>query len=260
MTSTVAKDPSMTETPVIEICVEGLDGFLAAQQGGADRVELCASLIEGGLTPSIGTILEVKARARIPFHVIIRPRGGDFLYSETEFASMLADVKALRDLGVPGIVIGCLTPDGRIDEARTAQLVREARPMKVTCHRAFDMTRDADEALEALIRCGVDRVLTSGQRPTATAGVAILKRVVEQAGDRIVIMGCGDLDEATIADIKRATGLKELHFAALRQEPSGMVYRNPDIGMGGTELEREYTNTVTDPDRVQATIRAARGA
>jgi copper homeostasis protein len=152
-------------TPLIEICVEGLDGFLAAQEGGADRVELCASLIEGGLTPSVGTILEVKARARIPFHVIIRPRGGDFLYSDTEFASMLADVKALRELGVPGIVIGCLTPDGRIDEDRTAQLVRAARPMKVTCHRAFDMTRDPEEALEALIRCGVDRVLTSGQRP-----------------------------------------------------------------------------------------------
>lgn len=253
----VAKDPSMT-TPLIEICVEGLDGFLAAQEGGADRVELCASLIEGGLTPSIGTILEVKARARIPFHVIIRPRGGDFLYSDTEFASMLADVKALRELGVPGIVIGCLTADGRIDEDRTAQLVQAARPMKVTCHRAFDMTRDPEEALEALIRCGVDRVLTSGQRPDAMAGLAILKRAVEQAGDRIVVMGCGDLDESNIAEVRRATGLKEMHFAALRQEPSGMVFRNADIGMGGTDLEREYTNTVTDPDRVRATIRAAR--
>lgn len=260
MTRPATKDQPMTDSPLIEICVEGLDGFLAAQGGGADRVELCASLIEGGLTPSIGTILEVKARARIPFHVIIRPRGGDFLYTETEFASMLADVKALRELGVPGIVIGCLTADGAIDEDRTAQLVREAGPMKVTCHRAFDMTRDAEEALEALIRCGVHRVLTSGQRPNAIAGLAILKRAVEQAGDRIVIMGCGDLDEANIAEVRRATGMVELHFAALRQEPSGMTFRNSDVGMGGTELEREYTNTVTDPDRVRATIRAARAA
>ena len=126
----------------IEICVEGIDGLVAAQQAGADRVELCASLLEGGLTPSLGVIRAALQIATIPFHVIVRPRGGDFLYSELEFQSMLEDVKALRDLGVVGVVIGCLTPDGKIDEPRTKALVDAARPMKVTCHRAFDMTRD----------------------------------------------------------------------------------------------------------------------
>ena len=123
------------------------------RQAGADRVELCASLLEGGITPSFGTVREALRMAKIPFHVIVRPRGGDFLYSDAEFASMLADVAALRELGVAGVVVGCLTADGAIDEARMQALVEAAGPLAVTCHRAFDMTRDPAEALEALIRC-----------------------------------------------------------------------------------------------------------
>ena len=162
----------MVEMPLlIEVCVEGVDGLVAAQDGGADRVELCASLLEGGLTPSLGVIRQAMKVATIPFHVIVRPRGGDFLYSGLEFESMLADVEACRGLGVPGVVVGCLTADGRIDEERMRRLVEAARPMSVTCHRAFDMTRDIPEAVEALIRCGVDRVLTSGQRDTAVEGL-----------------------------------------------------------------------------------------
>lgn len=244
--------------PLIELCVEGIDGFLAAQEAGADRVELCASLVEGGLTPSIATIRAAVKAARIPVHVIIRPRGGDFLYSEPEFESMVEDIRALRGEGVSGVVIGCLTPDGRIDEARTRALVEAARPMSVTCHRAFDMTADADEALEALVRCGVDRVLTSGQRDTAVEGIAILKRAVEQAGDRIVIMGCGALDAGNIRQVRDETGLAEMHFAALRTVPSSMVFRNPHVGMGGTEKDREYELTLTDKDAVRATIAAAK--
>ena len=177
--------------PLIEICVEGIDGFAAAQAGGADRVELCASLLEGGLTPSLGVIRQTLAVAMIPVHVIIRPRGGDFLYSELEFLTMLDDVRACRDLGVPGVVFGCLTADGRVDEVRMTELVEAARPMTVTCHRAFDMTRDPEEAIEALVRCGVDRVLTSGQHPTALAGIDVLKRTHDAAAGRIVIMACG---------------------------------------------------------------------
>ncbi|TIR94419.1 MAG: hypothetical protein E5X13_28630 [Mesorhizobium sp.] len=146
-----------TQRPLIELCVEGIDGLLAAQAAGADRVELCASLVEGGITPSLGTVRVALERATIPFHVIVRPRGGDFLYSEAEYQSMLADIGALRDLGVAGIVVGCLTADGAIDEARMSELVRAAGPLNVTCHRAFDMTRDPAEALEALIRCKVGR-------------------------------------------------------------------------------------------------------
>ena len=244
--------------PLIELCVEGIDGFLAAQEAGADRVELCASLMEGGLTPSLATIRAAVKAARIPVHVIIRPRGGDFLYSEAEFATMAEDIAALRGEGVSGVVIGCLTPDGRIDEARTRALVEAARPMSVTCHRAFDMTADAAEALEALVRCGVDRVLTSGQRDTAVEGIAILKSAVEQAAGRIVIMGCGALDADNIRKVRDEAGLEEMHFAALKTVPSGMQFRNPHVGMGGTEKDREYELTLTDGNAVRATIAAAK--
>lgn len=242
---------------IIEICVEGIDGAIAAQQGGADRVELCASLLEGGITPSLGTIRAAVRALAIPVHVIIRPRGGDFFYTPAEFSTMLDDVALAKEAGAAGVVIGCLSPDGTIDEARITALVQAARPMSVTCHRAFDMTRDPQEALEALIRCGIARVLTSGQRATAVEAIPTLAALHQQAAGRIVIMGCGDLSPATIGHVRAATGLQELHFAALRPEPSGMVHRNTDVGMGGTELEREYTNTVTDPALVRATITAA---
>lgn len=244
----------------IEICVEGIDGLVAAQQAGADRVELCASLLEGGLTPSLGVIREALRIATIPFHVIVRPRGGDFLYSELEFRSMLEDVKVLRDMGVAGVVIGCLTPEGTIDEVRTKTLVDAARPMAVTCHRAFDMTCDYRAALEALIRCGVDRVLTSGQRDTAQEGCAILKDITDLANGRIIVMGCGALDTGNIAQVRKASGVDEMHFAALKTIKSGMEFRNPHVGMGGTALEREYEITLTDEDAVRATIAVARMA
>ncbi len=244
--------------PLIELCVEGIDGFLAAQEAGADRVELCASLMERGLTPSLATIRTAVKAAHIPVHVIIRPRGGDFLYSQAEFETMVEDIKALRSEGVAGVVIGCLTPDGRIDEARTKALVEAARPMSVSCHRAFDMTADAREALEALIRCGIDRVLTFGQRDTAVEGVQILKSAVEQAAGRIVIMGCGALDADNIRKVRDEAGLAEMHFAALKTVPSGMQFRNPHVGMGGTEKDREYELTLTDTNAVRATIAAAK--
>ncbi len=244
----------------IEICVEGIDGLVAAQEGGADRVELCASLLEGGLTPSLGVVREALHVATIPFHVIIRPRGGDFLYSELEFASMLEDIKALREMNVPGVVIGCLTAEGKIDEARTRALVDAARPMKVTCHRAFDMTDDYREALEALIRAGVDRVLTSGQRDTAEEGIDILRETSRLADGRIVVMACGALDEGNIARIRAETGVDEMHFAALKTVKSGMRFRNAHVGMGGTALEREYEVTLTDTEAVRRTIAAAKAA
>lgn len=250
----------MQAQPLIEVCVEGIDGLVAAQEAGADRVELCASLIEGGLTPSLGTVRASLAAATIPFHVIVRPRGGDFLYSQLEFESMLEDVRALKALGVAGVVFGCLTADGRIDEPRMQALVEAARPMKVTCHRAFDMTRDAAEAIEALVRVGVDRVLTSGQRDTAAEGVAILRQTFAAARGRIVVMVCGALDDTNIAGIETATGAAEMHFAALETVPSGMRFRNPHVGMGGTAIEREFQLTLTDGEAVRRTIAAARGA
>jgi copper homeostasis protein len=243
---------------LIEICVEGIDGLVAAQQAGADRVELCASLVEGGLTPSLGTVRQALAIATIPFHVIVRPRGGDFLYSELEYHSMLDDVRALRELGVAGVVVGCLTADGRIDEARMTALVAAAGPLAVTSHRAFDMTRDPEEAIEALVRCGVGRVLTSGQHDTALDGIDVLKRTVKAARGRIKVMACGALNETSIAKVLDQSGADELHFAALTTVDGGMAFRNPGVGMGGDDLDREYRLTLTDPDAVRRTIAAAR--
>jgi copper homeostasis protein len=241
----------------IEICVENADGLIAAQNAGADRAELCASLLEGGLTPSFGMVGCALRVATIPFHVIVRPRGGDFLYSEIEFEAMRADVRQLRAMGVAGVVVGCLNADGSIDEARMTALVEDAGPLNVTCHRAFDMTADPLEAIEALVRSGVGRVLTSGQTETAEEGIETLQRIVAAANRRIGIMVCGELDATNIARIRAATDPDEMHFAAPRTEPSPMTFRNPKIGMGGTGLDREYTNTVTDEDAVRAVIAAA---
>jgi copper homeostasis protein len=246
------------QSPLIEICVEGIDGLLAAQAAGADRVELCAALIEGGITPSVGTVRMALAHATVPFHVIVRPRGGDFLYSEPEFRSMLEDVDQLRGMGVAGVVFGCLTPQGEIDEPRMRELVECAGPLSVTCHRAFDMTRDPAEALEALIRCRVSRVLTSGQRDTGLEGADMLAKLVRQAGERIIVLGCGALENGSIRQVLDRTGLKEMHFAAPADAASGMAYRNPRVGMGGSDLDREYRTVVTDADLVRRTIALAR--
>lgn len=242
--------------PIIEVCVEGPDGALAAAQGGAQRVELCASLLEGGITPSLGVLHATLEAVQVPVMAMVRPRGGDFLYSGLEFRAMLADVASFRAAKADGVVIGCLTPEGGIDEARTEALVNAAGPLSVTFHRAFDMTRDPEAALESLIRCGVERVLTSGQCASALDGLKLLRRLVQQAGGRIKIMGCGALDAWNIAELVRA-GLPELHFAALHEVESAMVWRNPAIGMGGTALEREYHLTKTDPALVRSVIHAA---
>jgi copper homeostasis protein len=171
---------------------------------------------------------------------------------------MLDDVHGLREMGAAGVVVGCLTPDGHIDEPKMNALVAASGPLSVTCHRAFDMTADFREAIEALVRCGVDRVLTSGQRDTAIEGLGILRQTVEAAEGRIKIMACGELDETNIRAVLRESGADELHFAAPRTVPSGMAFRNPHVGMGGTGHEREYQLTLTDEDAVRRTIAAAR--
>ncbi|MER9185044.1 copper homeostasis protein CutC, partial [Mesorhizobium sp. M0767] len=170
----------------------------------------------------------------------------------------LAAIGARAELGGAGGVGGRRAADGTSDEQRMSELAQAAGSLNVTCHRAFDMTRDPTEALETLIRCKVGRVLTSGQRDTALEGADLLADLVRQAGDRIIILGCGGLDPENIRKVRRKTGLSEMHFAALKDVPSAMRYRNPGVGMGGTDLDREYRNTVTDEALVAATIAAAR--
>lgn len=245
---------------VLEVSVEGVDGLLVAQRNRADRVELCASVLEGGITPSIGMVRVALRQATVPVFVIVRPRGGDFLYSEAEFAAMCEDVEALQQLGVAGIVSGCLTAHGEVDAVRTAELLRLAKPMSFTFHRAFDMVREPLEALEILIKLGVDRVLTSGQSAHALEGLANLTLLGKAAGGRIIVMPCGGLRAVNIAQVYRETGLHEMHFAAHKSEASGMLYRNARVAMGGAPQEHEYLKTVTDPVTVRTTVEAVSAA
>lgn len=240
-----------------EVCVDSVESAMAAEDGGADRVELCDNLVEGGTTPSAGAIELARERLSIKLHVIVRPRGGDFLYSDTEFEVMKSDLKFAKTLGVDGVVIGILHADGTIDRGRMIELVELARPMSVTCHRAFDMTRDPFEALETLIALGVDRVLTSGQEPTAEKGVELIKQLVEHADGRIAIMACGELREANVHGVVATTGVSEIHATGFVKRESDMQFRNERVYMGGADLDAEYSIKVTSAEKIVTLRRAA---
>jgi len=240
--------------PVFEICIDSVAGVRAAVEAGAARVELCAALIEGGLTPSIGVIRRAVAVAdgRLKVHVIIRPRGGDFLYSEDEFAAMREDIGAAKAAGAAGVVIGLLDAEAHIDEARTAALIAAARPLSVTFHRAFDVSRDPLASLDALIRLGVDRLLTSGQEPGVVEGAPLIRRLISHAAGRIVVMPGGDITPRNAARIAADTGAEEFHFAAFASEPSGMAWRNEAVFMGGTLRPPEYDRAATTAGAIRA--------
>jgi copper homeostasis protein len=240
----------------IEICVDSPEGVIAARDGWADRVELCDNLFEGGTTPSIGIVKMARRVGGIKLHVIVRPRGGDFLYSDVEFETMKFDVEAARTARVDGIVIGMLTADGNVDKERTTELVTLARPMSVTFHRAFDVCKDPFAALEDLIEIGVDRILTSGQQADAVSGSETIKKLVDAAGDRIVIMACGGIDEANASDVVAATGASEFHFTAFEDVASAMEYKNEKVAMGSEDAPSEYARRVTSSEKVRAIIEA----
>jgi copper homeostasis protein len=240
---------------LIEVCVDSVEGAVAAEKGGAKRVELCSALLEGGLTPSAGAIALARKRIAIGLHVILRPRGGDFLYSEAEHEVMLEDVDTAKSLGADGVVIGALTAEAEVDVTRTRELLSKARPLPVTFHRAFDMTRDPFEALETLVSLGIDRVLTSGQEESALEGLELLRELVTRAGDRIVVMPCGGIHEKNIVKVARETRAKELHVTGFVDSESGMRFRNPRVYMGGLLRPPEYTRAVTAADRIAALVR-----
>lgn len=241
---------------VFEICVDSVESALAAQQGGAQRVELCDNLLEGGTTPSAGAIALARQQLSIGLNVIIRPRGGDFHYSALEFEVMKYDVTQAKALGANGIVIGLLNADGTIDQARTAELMALARPCSVTFHRAFDMTVNAQQALEDLIALGVDRVLTTGQESSAVEGVELIAALVQQAANRIIVMP-GGLRERNIQKFIQRTGVKEVHMTARMSVESAMTYRQEHVFMGGTLRPPEYSYLTTDPQRVATLVRLA---
>lgn len=238
---------------IIEICANSAQSVVEAQAGGARRVELCAGIPEGGTTPSYGEICAAMALAQsIHINVIIRPRGGDFLYTQTEVQSMLYDIDMVRRLRVHGVVFGCLTANGNIDMALMRRLIQAAKPLSVTCHRAFDVCRNPFDALEQLIDLGCDRVLTSGQQPDAVQGVPLIAKLVQQAARRIIVMpGCG-VRAHNIALIERETGATEFHTSARSILQSRMEYRNARVPMGGGAPASEFEIAQTDRREVAA--------
>lgn len=240
-----------------EVCANSVESCIASQVGGANRVELCAGIPEGGTTPSHGEIaLARKMLTTTKLHVIIRPRGGDFLYSPLEAEIMLHDIAEARRLGADGVVFGCLTANGDVDMSLMRRLIAEAEGMSVTFHRAFDVARDPFKSMEDIIALGCDRILTSGQRSSAELGIPLLQKLQEQANGRIILLaGCG-VNERNIAKIAEETGIREFHFSAREEVESRMEYRNCDVSMGGTVHINEYTRLVTTEARVKSIIAA----
>ena len=245
----------MSQRSKIEICANSVESAVKAQEGGAYRVELCAGIPEGGTTPSFGDIRMARQLLQnTKLHVIIRPRGGDFLYSPLELEIMLHDIKVARQLGADGVVFGCLTAEGDIDIPAMKMLMNAVGDMSVTFHRAFDMCKNPQEALEQIIALGCSRILTSGQEPNAVKGIPLLKELVKQADGRIIIMpGCG-VNPSNILHIAEETGACEFHFSGRSTYESGMIYRNPKVSMGGTVKIEEYEKDVTNPDIVKAAL------
>jgi copper homeostasis protein len=242
----------------VEICVDSAAGAFAAQRGGADRVELCDNLLEGGTTPSAGSIKVARRGLKIGLQVIIRPRGGDFLYTDQEMAVMREDIQAAKDLGADGVVIGCLTEQGDIDKERTRELIGLARPLNVTFHRAFDMCRDPKAGLEDLITLGADRVLTSGQEATCLEGLELLAALQKQAAGRIIVMPGGGITLRNLERIVAGTGVSEVHLSVRHTIDSRMQYRNANCFMGGTLRPPEYSWKTTDEAAVQRVVHALR--
>jgi len=241
-----------------EICVDSCEGVRAARDAGADRVELCANLLEGGTTPSLGEIRQARSVSGIGLHVIIRPRGGDFLYSADEFAEMETDIQAAREEGANGVVFGLLLSDGRIDAARSRLLIEAARPMVVTFHRAFDMAADPFEALDTLISLGVERVLTSGQEESVLEGLPLITRLNARAGDRIIVMPGGGITPRNVERIVRESGVREIHFAALEAREGGMRFRREGVFMGGALRAPEYARAATSLNLIREVMGATR--
>jgi copper homeostasis protein len=240
---------------VLEMCVDSLESAKAAQEGGAQRVELCSALAEGGLTPSFGMIGAVREALTIPVFVIVRPRGGAFSYSSEEFAVMKRDILAAKSHGVDGVVIGVLRYDGSVDTERTRELVELARPMSVTFHRAFDWTPQMEEALEQIIETGADRILTSGGVASALEASNQISLLVKKAAGRIKIMVCGKVRAGNIAEIAQKSSASEFHASLRKPRRSDISYHTSLVSLGEHDTDDLVVYAVAAED-----VRAMRNA
>lgn len=233
---------------ILEICVESVEAAIAAEAGGAQRIELCSSLNEGGLTPSIGTMRIVRSSVNIAVHAMIRPRAGDFLYSEQEFAAMREDIAAAAECGMDGIALGLLKMDGNVDVARTSELIELAHPMEVTFHRAIDMTPDVEGALEDVIRAGANRILTSGAEPTAMQGRNQISNLIRASAGRISVMAGGGVRADNVRQIAQAAHATEYHASLRRTMPSSIKYQRRKIHLGRVGADEYAHNIVRAAD------------
>lgn len=247
----------MNHPVILEICADSVESAVAAENGGASRIELCSGLLEGGISPSAGLISTVRSRLAIDVCVMIRPRGGDFCYSAGEFEAMEQDVLTAKQLGANGIVFGILKEDGDIDVRRASHLVEIARPMKSTFHRAFDMSRELSKSLAHVIQTGADRVLTSGGEQNVEDGLPVIANLVRVAGSRIAIMAGGGVRESNVHRIIEETGVREIHASVRVQVPSPMHYRNERISMGLAK-GREYQRVTVLEEKVARLLEVSR--
>lgn len=241
--------------PQLEICAADIHSVHAASIGGAQRVELCSGLAEGGMTPSVGFVAQALKVPGLRVHVLIRPRPGDFLYSEEETELMCHDIRLMRQTGAHGVVIGALTANGDIDTALCSRLISEAGDMSVTFHRAFDLTREPLEALEQIIDLKCNRVLTSGCAPSALDGAKMLATLQKQAQERLTILAGGGVSPQNAAEIIEKSGVHELHASARSPLASDMRYKNQGVAMGAAGTD-EYSRLTTDYAIVNQIVRA----
>lgn len=251
----------------LEICVDSVESAIAAERGGAQRVELCSGLSEGGITPSLGLVRVVRAAIGIGIYVMIRPRGGDFYYSGDEFAVMRDDIASAAEAGANGVVLGLLTRDGEVDVDRTRLLVEEARmasmprpdagsgAMEVTFHRAIDMARSLEDSLDAVIEAGAHRVLTSGGAQNAVLGSKRVSGLVSRAAGRIGVMVCGNVRPENVRQIAETTAARQFHAALRRPVASPVTYRNAALSLGDAGSD-EYTRNVVISEDVRDLRRA----
>jgi copper homeostasis protein len=242
---------------LVEACVDTVESARAAEAGGAGRLELCDNLYEGGTTPSPGLIAVVRERVNVPVHVLVRPRGGDFIYDDDELRVMLGDIAFAREVGVAGVVLGALFADGAVDDRSTRMLVEASRPLSVTFHRAFDLVRDPFEALDTLMALGVDRVLTSGGGATALEGLETLAALAWRSEGRGTIIAAGGITEHTVGRVVREAGVSEVHVRASKRRDSEMRFRREGVTMGKPYVPDEYARVVTTSELVKLIVDAS---